>query len=118
MPTYDYECRACGEKLEIFHSMTEVARKKCPKCGKSKLERMIGAGSGFIFKGTGFYITDYRSSDYQARAKADSGAPSDSKSASTTESKSSPVAASSSESSSKSSEPKSSPEKTKAETTG
>jgi len=72
MPTYDYECKACGEAFEIFHSMSEPARKKCPKCGKQKLERLIGAGSGFIFKGSGFYITDYRSADYKAQAKADS----------------------------------------------
>lgn len=84
MPTYDYECRACGEKLEIFHGMTEAPRKKCPKCGKATLERLIGAGGGLIFKGSGFYITDYRSSDYQAQAKADSG----SKSGSASESKS------------------------------
>ncbi len=88
MPTYDYECRACGEKLEIFHSMTEAARKKCPKCGKSKLERLIGAGGGLIFKGSGFYITDYRSSEYQAKAKADSGGGTDAKSSSAPDSKS------------------------------
>lgn len=73
MPTYDYECRACGTKLEIFHGINVPAKKKCPQCGKSRLERLIGAGSGFIFKGSGFYITDYRSSEYQAKAKADGG---------------------------------------------
>ncbi|HVR76686.1 MAG TPA: FmdB family zinc ribbon protein [Planctomycetota bacterium] len=72
MPTYDYECRACGKTFEIFHSMSEPARTVCPACKKKKLERLIGAGSGFIFKGSGFYITDYRSPDYKARAKADS----------------------------------------------
>jgi putative FmdB family regulatory protein len=72
MPTYDYECKACGKTIEIFHSMSEPARKKCPACGKQKLERLMGAGAGFIFKGSGFYITDYRSDDYKAKAKADS----------------------------------------------
>jgi len=72
MPTYDYECRACGKTLEVFQPMSEAPRKKCPACGKQKLERLIGPGAGFIFKGSGFYITDYRSPDYQARAKAES----------------------------------------------
>jgi len=71
MPTYDYECSACGEKLEVFQRMSEAPKKKCPKCGKNKLQRLIGSGAGFIFKGSGFYITDYRSSDYKAKAKAD-----------------------------------------------
>jgi hypothetical protein len=52
--------------------MSEAPKKKCPKCGKNKLQRLIGSGAGFIFKGSGFYITDYRSSDYKAKAKADS----------------------------------------------
>ena len=73
MPTYDYQCKACGKTFEIFHGMTEPDRKQCPGCGKKKLEKLIGAGSGFIFKGSGFYITDYRSDDYKAKAKADSG---------------------------------------------
>jgi putative FmdB family regulatory protein len=72
MPTYDYVCGACGHALEIFHSISEAPKRKCPKCGKSKLERQIGAGAGFLFKGSGFYKTDYRSSDYQAAAKKDS----------------------------------------------
>jgi len=72
MPTYDYECRACGKTLEVFQPMSEAPKKKCPACGKQKLERLIGPGAGFIFKGSGFYITDHRSPDYQARAKAES----------------------------------------------
>jgi putative FmdB family regulatory protein len=73
MPTYDYECQACGEKFEIFQSISEEPRTKCPSCGKKRLRRLIGGGSGFIFKGSGFYITDYRSEDYKQKAKAESG---------------------------------------------
>ena len=61
MPTYDYHCTACDTDHEIFHGMSEPAKKKCPRCGKNKLERRIGAGAGFLFKGSGFYLTDYRS---------------------------------------------------------
>jgi putative FmdB family regulatory protein len=74
MPTYDYECRACGKTFEVFHGINEPARKKCPKCGKNRLEKLIGAGVGFLFKGSGFYATDYRSADYKAKAKADTDA--------------------------------------------
>lgn len=72
MPTYDYACNACGHALELFHSMTEAPRKKCPRCGKNRLERRIGAGAGFLFKGKGFYQTDYRSEAYAKAAKAES----------------------------------------------
>lgn len=72
MPTYDYVCAACGHALEIFQSMSEAPKRKCPKCGKSKLERRIGAGAGFLFKGSGFYLTDYRSKSYQEGAKSES----------------------------------------------
>ncbi len=64
MPTYDYVCNACGHALEIFQSMSESPKRKCPACGKLKLERRIGAGAGFLFKGSGFYLTDYRSKSY------------------------------------------------------
>ncbi|MGE9291320.1 MAG: FmdB family zinc ribbon protein [Puniceicoccales bacterium] len=60
MPTYDYICTSCGHELEAFHSMKDAPLKKCPKCGKMKLSRQIGGGSGLIFKGTGFYETDYK----------------------------------------------------------
>jgi putative FmdB family regulatory protein len=73
MPTYDYECKSCGKTFEIFQSISEAVKKKCPSCGKQKLVRLIGAGAGFIFKGSGFYTTDYRSSDYKEKAKAESG---------------------------------------------
>ena len=59
MPTYDYECRKCGHKFEYFKSMSEPDPKKCPEC-KGKLKRLIGTGAGIIFKGSGFYETDYK----------------------------------------------------------
>lgn len=71
MPTYDYHCTACDTDHEIFHGMSEPAKKKCPRCGKNKLERRIGAGAGFLFKGSGFYLTDYRSESYKEGAKKD-----------------------------------------------
>jgi putative FmdB family regulatory protein len=80
MPTYDYECESCGKSFELFQSISEAPKTKCPQCGRQKLKRLIGAGAGFLFKGSGFYITDYRSTDYKAKAKADtsgsSGSPS------------------------------------------
>jgi len=88
MPTYDYRCDACGHELEIFHSMTEAAKRKCPECGKLKLVRQIGAGGGVIFKGSGFYETDYRSESYKRGASAESAKASESKSEAKSESKS------------------------------
>ena len=72
MPTYDYLCEACGASLEIFQSMTESPKRKCPECGKSKLKRLIGTGAAILFKGSGFYETDYRSDSYKQGAKAES----------------------------------------------
>lgn len=63
MPTYQYECSACGYAFETMQSMMDKKLKKCPKCGKLKLHRLIGTGSGIIFKGTGFYETDYKRKD-------------------------------------------------------
>ncbi|MFA5088145.1 MAG: zinc ribbon domain-containing protein [Candidatus Omnitrophota bacterium] len=60
MPTYQYECSACGHSFESFQSMTDHKLKKCPSCGKNKLCRLIGTGGGIIFKGSGFYETDYK----------------------------------------------------------
>ena len=71
MPTYDYECSQCGHKWEEFHSITAKPLRKCPDCGKLKAKRVIGAGGGIIFKGSGFYQTDYRSSSYKKDAAAD-----------------------------------------------
>ena len=60
MPTYNYECSACGHAFEELQTMTDAKLTKCPKCGKKKLDRLIGSGAGMIFKGTGFYQTDYK----------------------------------------------------------
>ena len=72
MPTYDNKCDACGHEFETFQPISEDPVRKCPKCKKMKVRRLIGRGGAIIFKGSGFYITDYRSSDYKSRAKADS----------------------------------------------
>ena len=72
MPTYDYVCDGCGHAFELFQSMTEQAKKTCPKCHKKKLRRLIGAGGAIMFKGSGFYKTDYRSDSYKKSAAADS----------------------------------------------
>jgi putative FmdB family regulatory protein len=72
MPTYEYLCDACGHELELFQSITESPKKKCPACKKSKLRRKIGGGAGFLFKGSGFYLTDYRSDSYKKAAEAES----------------------------------------------
>ncbi|MBN1916844.1 MAG: zinc ribbon domain-containing protein [Verrucomicrobia bacterium] len=70
MPTYDYECQRCKHTFEAFQSMTEKPLSKCPECG-GRVRRLIGAGAGIIFKGSGFYATDYRSKSYAKGAKAD-----------------------------------------------
>jgi len=59
MPTYEYRCRSCGHRFEEFQSITAGALRKCPKCGRMTLERLIGPGAGVIFKGSGFFATDY-----------------------------------------------------------
>src|SRR5437764_3958658 len=74
MPTYEYQCEACGHKFERFQPITADPIKKCPECGKNKVKRLIGIGAGMIFKGSGFYITDYRDKSYGEKAKAESGA--------------------------------------------
>lgn len=74
MPTYDYECSACNHKWELFQSIKAEPEKKCPACKKKKARRLIGAGAGLIFKGSGFYLTDYRSKSYKDAAKADKSA--------------------------------------------
>jgi putative FmdB family regulatory protein len=71
MPTYDYECDACQHRFEEFQNFSEEALKKCPKCKKKKLRRLIGTGAAVVFKGSGFYQTDYRSDSYNQAAKAD-----------------------------------------------
>ena len=71
MPTYDYVCQACGHQFEVFQSITAGAMKKCPCCGKLRLRRLIGTGAGVIFRGDGFYQTDYRSESYRKAAEKD-----------------------------------------------
>jgi putative FmdB family regulatory protein len=70
MPTYDYECSGCGHHFEAFHSISAEPLSDCPECGGS-VRRMIGGGAGFLFKGSGFYETDSRSSDYKKAAASD-----------------------------------------------
>src|SRR5688500_16590124 len=73
MPTYDYKCDACGHAFEKFQGIKSPLLKRCPACGQNRLKRLIGTGSGVIFKGGGFYQTDYRSDSYKAAAKAEGG---------------------------------------------
>lgn len=72
MPTYEYICRACEHEFEVFQSMNDPAKRKCPECGKSTLERKIGAGAAVLFKGSGFYQTDYRTESYKKGAESES----------------------------------------------
>ena len=71
MPTYEYECTACKHHFEELQSFSEAPLKKCPVCKKKKLQRLIGTGAAILFKGAGFYQTDYRSESYKSAAKAD-----------------------------------------------
>jgi len=71
MPTYDYECTACAYKFEHFQGINDPVKRKCPKCGRLKLRRLIGAGAAIVFKGSGFYQTDYRSESYKKKADAE-----------------------------------------------
>ena len=71
MPTYDYICENCGYEFERFQSITANPIRKCSRCGKRKLKRLIGAGAGVIFKGSGFYQTDYRSENYKNGEKSE-----------------------------------------------
>ncbi len=73
MPTYEYECQKCGERFEIFQSIKDPPRKTCPKC-RGRVKRLMGTGAGIIFKGSGFYATDYRRPSYSAAAKKESAA--------------------------------------------
>lgn len=74
MPTYEYQCDVCQYSFEQFQSIKQNPLKKCPECG-GKVSRLIGAGAGFIFKGTGFHVTDYRSREYRREAKAQNETP-------------------------------------------
>ncbi len=88
MPTYEYECQKCGKTFELFQSMKDdpIKTHPDPKC-KGKVKRLLGTGAGLIFKGSGFYITDYRSEGYKSAAKKDSGTPAPAKSEKKSESK-------------------------------
>jgi len=70
VPTYEYECERCGHRFERFQSMKDKPVKRCPEC-RCKVRRVLHGGAGFIFKGSGFYVTDYRSENYKKRAKED-----------------------------------------------
>ena len=74
MPTYECECEKCRHRFEVFQSMTEPPRKRCPKC-RGKVRRLIGGGAGIVFKGSGIYTTDYRSPSYIEQKRKESGEP-------------------------------------------
>ncbi len=107
MPTYDYECDQCGHTFELFQSISDSVKRKCPECGKSKLRRLFGTGAAIVFKGSGFYQTDYRSESYKKGADAEKKSQSDGKSDKKSDSKSE------SKSSSKNDSPKNSSPKPK-----
>ena len=71
MPTYDYECDNCQHEFEHFQSISDPVKRKCPECGKLKLRRLFGIGAAVVFKGSGFYETDYRSDSYKKAAEKD-----------------------------------------------
>lgn len=71
MPTYDYVCNSCDHRFELFQSITASPKKKCPECGRRALRRLIGPGAAIVFKGSGFYQTDYRSESYKKAASAE-----------------------------------------------
>ncbi|HIE10465.1 MAG TPA: zinc ribbon domain-containing protein [Kiritimatiellae bacterium] len=71
MPTYEYECQRCGHIFELFQKMSDPPRRRCPRCG-GKVERRLGSGAGVIFRGSGFYATDYRSPGYHKAQRAES----------------------------------------------
>src|SRR5512141_1725656 len=100
MPTYEYVCEKCGHQFDLYQSMSEKPLVKCPenlcrqkRWGRGKVKRLLGAGSGFIFKGSGFYITDYRSEKYKEAAKKESAGGATSKSSSSGESAAKPAPA-------------------------
>jgi putative FmdB family regulatory protein len=92
MPTYDYACPKCETTFEVFHGMNDRPRIACPSC-RGRARKQIGAGAGILFRGSGFYQTDYRSGTYQAAAKADQAAPSSPSTSSPTPSSPTPTPA-------------------------
>lgn len=91
MPTYEYECQGCGHNFEEFQYMSDKPLKKCPKCAKMKLQRLIGAGAGIIFKGSGFYETDYKRKEQPKPASEGKSESSSAKSESSSKSESTPA---------------------------
>jgi putative FmdB family regulatory protein len=77
MPTYDYQCDSCGHQFELFQGINDPPETKCPACKKRKLRRLFGTGAAVMFKGSGFYQTDYRSESYKKAAAAESKASSE-----------------------------------------
>ena len=71
MPTYDYQCDACDHTFELYQGINDAKKRKCPECGKLKLRRLLGTGAAVVFKGSGFYQTDYRSESYKKAQAAD-----------------------------------------------
>jgi len=110
MPTYDYECDACEHKFELYQSIMAPVETKCPKCKKKKLRRLLGTGAAIVFKGSGFYQTDYRSDSYKKSASAENKSTespkADSSGSESKSSESKPVAAETKSSTSGSSEAK------------
>ena len=72
MPTYEYQCKKCNYRFEEFQNISEQPLTRCPQCG-GRVQRLIGAGAGLLFRGSGFYVTDYRSESYKKAAKAEKG---------------------------------------------
>jgi putative FmdB family regulatory protein len=93
MPTYDYECSACSHTFEVFQGINDPVKRKCPDCGRNTLKRLFGTGAAIVFKGSGFYQTDYRSEGYKKAAEADKKPKSESKSEKKSETKKSDTAA-------------------------
>ena len=113
MPTYDYECDACGHEFELFQGINDPVQRKCPDCGKLKLRRLFGTGAAVVFKGSGFYQTDYRSDSYKKAAEKDKKKSSESSGSSSEKSSEKSSDKSSSDKSSTSGESKAKPKKPK-----
>lgn len=113
MPTYDYECDACGHEFELFQGINDPVQRKCPDCGKLKLRRLFGTGAAVVFKGSGFYQTDYRSDSYKKAAEKDKKKSSESSGSSSEKSSEKSSDKSSSDKSSSSGESKAKPKKPK-----
>lgn len=115
MPTYDYECDACGHTFDAFQNMSDAPLKKCPSCNKLKLRRLIGGGLGVIFKGSGFYVTDSKGGGAKVAAKGEANGTPES---TTTGDKATGDKATGDSPSSSSAEKKSTPSTAKKETAG